>query len=283
MGTSKEAPPTADMRVLASMSKRVRKQVLRFGHVLPVHFGAAFSATDILVALYGRRLRVQPHDPNWPQRDRFILSKGHGAVALYAVLAELGFLNASEIESFGQKGNILAGHPVEAVAGVELATGSLGHGLAIAAGYALAAGLDREDWKSVVVLGDGELNEGSIWESAMFVAHHRLTNVIAVIDRNGYQQEGSTARILDTEPLADKLTAFGWDVIACDGHDHADLARALDLAWIAEDRPVAVVARTVKGKGVSFMENDPTWHMCSVDEAALARAQAELDGGRPGA
>jgi transketolase len=261
---------------LEALAARIRRRVLEFAAVKQVHIGAALSVADILAVLYGRQLHVDPKNPHAPDRDRLILSKGHAALALYGALAERGFLSQALLDGFGEDGNDLAGHPVEAVPGVEAATGALGHGLPVGAGCALAAKLDGHAWKTVVVLGDGELDEGSVWEAAMFAAHRRLDNLIAVVDRNGYQQEGPTAAILDLEPLAAKWAAFGWHVLEADGHDVHQLAAALDSAFAGCGRPVVVLARTVKGKGVPFMENDASWHMGQLQGAQLEQALAAV-------
>lgn len=234
------------------------------------------SIVEILTVLYFRHLQVFPQSPLAPGRDRFILSKGHGVLALYGVLAEAGFLSLDDLAAFGQPGSLLAGHPTEAVPGIDVATGSLGHGLAIGAGLGLAGRVDGATYKTVVLLGDGELNEGSVWEAAMFAAHWSLDRLLAIIDRNGYQQEGPTARVLNTEPLADKWRDFGWNVIEVDGHDLDALCGAVDASERSSGRPSVVIAATVKGKGVPFMEGDPDWHMAWLQGEELERALSAL-------
>lgn len=248
---------------LAVMAARTRMRILdaalgaRKGHVPP-----AFSCTDIVVALYaGGVLRVDPKTPHWPERDRFVLSKGHACLALYAVLSELGFFPPEELDSFAADGVRLAGHPDTEIPGVEAMSGSLGHGLGLAAGMALAARLDGGDRLNVVLMGDGECHEGSVWEAAMFAAHHKLNRLVAIVDRNGLGATGFTEEVVALEPLADRFRAFGWEAVEVDGHSFDALLGVLRPARTRADRrPLAVIARTVKGRGVAFMENSPAWH-----------------------
>jgi transketolase len=268
--------PRATDAQVAAAARRMRRRILRCAARGPSHIGPALSLADILATLYARHLRVDPARPRWAGRDRLVLSKGHGVLALYAALEEAGFLDAALMDGYGDPGSPLAGHPVEYVPGVDAPTGALGHGLSLGAGMALAARMDGRPWSVVVVMGDGELDEGSVWEAAMFAAHQRLDGLVAVVDRNGYQQEGPTARILDLEPLADKWRAFGWHAVEVPGHDPATLSRAFDAALARPGRPTVLIARTVKGRGVSFMENEPAWHMGRLDPPTLARALAEV-------
>jgi transketolase len=238
------------------------------------HIGGDFSVTDILATLYGAVLNVNPFEPANPDRDRLILSKGHSAGALYATLAHCGFFPVRELETFAQPLSALNGHPNRTkVPGVETNTGPLGHGFPVAVGCALAARLTGSSSRTFVVLGDGELQEGSNWEAAMTGGHHRLSNLTAVVDRNGLQQGAPTKETKDLEPLADKWESFGWEVKVVDGHDYAQLYAALREA--GTDRPVCVIANTVKGKGVSFMENRVEWHhkVPSGDQVVAARAE----------
>jgi transketolase len=227
------------------------------GHVPP-----AFSWVEIGVALfYGGHLNVRPHDPGWKDRDRFILSKGHGCLTLYAMLADLGFFSKNELANFCGPGSLLAGHPDTNIPGVEGISGSLGHGLGVSAGLALGAKLHFRPWKVVTVLGDGECQEGSVWEAAMFASHHQLQNLVAIIDRNGLGASTYTENSVALEPLVDKWEAFGWEVVTIDGHSF----EALDQVFAAfrqktSGKPLVVLAQTVKGKGVSFMEASVNWH-----------------------
>ncbi|MDD5614395.1 MAG: transketolase [Candidatus Omnitrophica bacterium] len=241
----------------------LRRQVLEMavnagaGHIAP-----SFSCVEILVALhYGGIMRLNSKNPSWPLRDRFILSKGQAAVALYAVLADLGFFSKDELMSFTCDGSRLGGHTENTLAGVEAFTGSLGHGLSIAAGLALAAKMDKKRYKTFALLGDGECHEGSIWEAAMFASRHKLNNLIAIVDHNGLSATDVLKSYLDVEPLADKWKAFGWQVKTVDGHNISQLILALKEGHGQKSqKPLVLIAKTIKGKGVSFMENNPIWH-----------------------
>jgi transketolase len=258
------------------LSRRLRAHALRLvHHAHASHIGSALSLADLLAVLYGRILRVDPAHPDWPARDRFLLSKGHAATALYAVLAERGFFPLDWLEHFGEDQSPLLGHASHHVPGVEISSGSLGHGLPIAGGLALAARADGLPLRVFALLSDGELNEGSVWEAALFAAHHRLAALTAVVDVNGQQGFGRTEEVLNLEPLADKWRAFGWQVTEVDGHDHPALLRA--FAPSEGDRPTVVLARTIKGKGVSFMEDQLAWHYKSPSDEQLAAALHELE------
>ncbi|MGW8776556.1 transketolase [Streptomyces sp. NPDC055796] len=249
------------------LARRARQRVVELAARKAVHLGAALSMTDLLAVLYTRGLRYRPDRPDWPDRDLLVLSKGHGAYGLYAILAELGVIEADLAT--------LPGHPSDSVPGVEAATGALGHGLSLGCGMALGARLAGRDQRVVVVTGDGELDEGSNWEAAQFAAHHRLGNLVAVVDRNRLQQEGDTENVNALEPLADKWRAFGWRVAEADGHDTAAVTDAL-AGLRSGDGPAVLIAHTVKGKGVPFAEGDPAWHMGSLDAEQLRTALAAL-------
>jgi transketolase len=239
------------------------------------HIGGDLSVTDILVTLFGGILSVDPERPDWPQRDRFILSKGHCAGALYATLARCGFFDPEELDTFMAPLSALNGHPNRTkVPGVETNTGPLGHGFPVAVGCALAAQLRDEEWRTVVVLGDGELQEGSNWEAAMTASHYRLGSLTAVVDRNRLQQGAGTEETKQLEPLADKWRSFGWEVREVDGHDHGALLEAFAPSTAGD--PVVVVAHTVKGKGVSFIEDRVEWHHKVPNAAQVKIAMEEL-------
>lgn len=261
-----------------ALAKRIRIHAL---HMTSAggssHIGAAFSIADILAVLYGRILRVDPANPGWEDRDRFILSKGHAGAAVYAVLAECGFFPVEKLKTHYQDGSDLSGHVShKGVPGVEVSTGSLGHGLSIGAGMALGAKMDKADYRVFVLLSDGECDEGSTWEAVLFAAHHRLDNLVAIVDYNKFQLDGAIAEILDLEPLADKWRAMKWHVREIDGHDLGAVLEGLE--WATSQRcPACLIAHTVKGKGVSFMEGENAYHGVAPTEEELARALGELE------
>lgn len=263
-----------------AFARAARVEVLRMVHRAKAsHVGGALSMIDILAALYGPggRLRVDPQQADWPERDRFILSKGHACTGLYATLALAGFFPVSTLESYARDDSALMSHASHTVDGVELSTGSLGHGLPVGCGLTYGARVRGQHWRTVVLLSDGELDEGSNWEAILFAGHHRLDRLWAIIDANRIQSLGSVSDVLDLEPLGDKFRAFGWSVIEVDGHDMTALHASLDLANPpVAGKPTVVIARTVKGRGVSFMEDSIHWHYKSPSDAQLADALAEL-------
>lgn len=236
------------------------------------HLGGAFSCADVLTALYFSVLNVDPDRPDDPDRDRFLLSKGHAAVGLYATLAERGFFPVRELAGYGRPGSRLMGHPVRAVPGVELPTGSLGHGLALACGFALANRYAGRTSRSFVLLGDGELQEGSVWEAAIAAASLKLDRLVAVVDRNGLQLTGATEDIAPMEPLAERWRSFGWSVRDVDGHDPAVLAELLDEAPWEPGKPSVLIARTVKGHGLPFLAGRSASHYVTLSPRNHARA-----------
>lgn len=240
--------------------------------------GGCFSSVEILTALYfGNVLRYDTKDPQWRQRDRFILSKGHASAALYTALAYAGFLNPALLDTYCQPGSILGGHPkMHEIPGVEASTGALGHGLVFAEGIALAGKMDGQDWRVFALVGDGECQEGSIWEAAMFAAQHSLGNLTAIIDYNGLQAMDHLDKIIGITPLIDKWKAFGWDVVEVDGHNVNELINILGDRRTLDARPRVVLAHTIKGKGVSFMENEPLWHFRLPNEQELEILKREL-------
>ena len=261
-----------------SLARTIRRQAVRMVHrARASHVGSALSIADIVAVLYGDVLNVDPTDPALATRDRFILSKGHACVAVYAALAARGFFPEEALLRYGQDHAELMNHISHHVPGVEFSTGSLGHGLPFGVGKALAAKRRGQAWRTFVVLSDGEWGEGSNWEACLFAAHHRLDNLVAVIDYNKLQSLTTVAETLGLEPLADKFAAFGWHVREVDGHDHAALSEALSTVPWTPGRPSMLIAHTIKGKGVSYMENSVRWHYSSPDDAQLAQALAELD------
>ncbi len=277
IGAAQAPTGPVDTRELA---RRIRVHALRMtSSGGSAHVGAIFSMADIVAVLYGSVLRVDPARPGWPERDRFILSKGHAGAGVYAALAERGFFPVDKLKTHYQNGSDLSGHVShKGIPGVELSTGSLGHGLSVGTGMAYGARLDRRTHRVVVLLSDGECDEGSNWEAILFAAHHRLDNLVAIVDYNGIQSLAPVAATLELEPFADKWRAFGWGVRECDGHDHLALHGALTAPPSREGRPTVVIARTVKGKGVSFMENTVLWHYRTARDQEFERALAELEG-----
>jgi len=261
-----------------TLATRIRTQVLTMSYrTRSSHVGTSLSMADLLAVLYGGILRVDPARPDWPDRDRFILSKGHGCAAVYAVLAEMGFFPKEWLESYDRDGSPLVRHITHTnVPGVEASTGSLGHGLALGCGMALAGKRDGRPYRVFVMLSDGECDEGSTWEAALFAPHHRLCNLVAIVDYNKIQAFGRVKEVLDLEPLADKWRAFGWAAREIDGHDFAQIEDALLGIPFDAGRPSCIIAHTVKGKGVSFMENELAWHYKNPDAEELRRALVEL-------
>lgn len=245
------------------------------------HIPACLSVVEILTVLYHQVLHVDPENPRDPDRDRFILSKGHASVALYAILADKGFISYEQLATYGHSGTMLGGHPdMYAVVGVEASTGALGHGFGFGVGMALVGKMDGKDWRVFTLLGDGECQEGSVWEAAMFAPQHNLDNLIAIIDYNKLQALDRLANIVSLEPLADKWKSFGWEVREVDGHDTPALLDIFQAVPFASGKPSLVVAHTIKGKGISFMENVPIWHyrLPNADEMKIACAQLGIDG-----
>jgi transketolase len=241
------------------------------------HIGGSLSITEILTILYFKYLNVKADDPAWPERDRFVLSKGHAAAGFIPVLAKKGYFPEEELKSFNHFGSPFAMHPdSNKVLGCDASAGSLGHGLAMAAGMGLGARYQKKSFKTVCLLGDGECCEGSVWEAAMAMSHFKLGNVITIVDRNRLMIDGNTEEIMHLEPFADKWRSFGFEVIEVDGHSFAELAGALDRAWAATDKPVLVLANTTKGKDVDFMENNVKWHYGSGDSELCEKAKASI-------
>jgi transketolase len=269
--------PALATAALAQRAQRIREHIVDMcagpegGHI-----GGSLSLVEILTALYFGVMRVDPAAPRAAESDVLILSKGHGAICLYAVLAERGFFPVADLAGYGRPGSSLTGHPIRAVPGVEMPSGSLGHGLALGVGFALAARLERAERRCFVVLGDGELQEGSVWEAAMAVSSLGLDRLVAVVDRNGLQITGSTETIVELEPLAERWRSFGWAVREVDGHDLAALLLALGAAPVDPGRPTVVIARTTKGRGLPFIEGRRKSHYARLSERERERALAAL-------
>jgi len=265
--------------VLEKKARQIRLEILEtIVHAGKGHIGGALSCVDLVVTLfYGNILRFNPKEPDMPSRDRFIFSKGHAGIALYVVLADLGFFSKEELKDFNKGGSRLAEHPDRRVPGVEIVSGSLGHGLNIGAGMALAAKMDNKEYSTIVLLGDGECYEGTVWEAAMFASHHELDNLVAIIDRNRLCVLDFTEKINKLEPLSEKWNSFGWEVIEIDGHSYKELLHVLGTHKNRiSNKPLLVLANTIKGKGVSFMENKSEWHHGVPKPEQLKLARKEL-------
>lgn len=240
------------------------------------HPGGSLSELEILIALYFRTMRHNPEEPNWPDRDRLVLSKGHASPGLYAVLARAGYIQHHELATFRKLESRLQGHAHPLTPGVEMNSGSLGMGLSFALGCALAGRLERKEYLVYAILGDGECDEGEVWEAAMAASHHKAHNLIAIVDRNRIQNDRFTDEVMTLEPLAQKWRAFGWRVLETDGHDFPSLLATIDKARRRRTRPTVIIAHTVKGKGVSFMENNPAFHGRAPNKDEFAQAMKEL-------
>jgi len=266
---------TTDISTLKNIASQIRGRIITTSHQTHTpHLGSCLSCVDILIAAYFSTLKIDPAKPADPQRDRFILSKGHGAAALFQVLALKGFYPEAMLKSYGEDGGIFAEHPPtpDHLPGIEAATGSLGHGLPIGLGMALAGRIKQQEYDVTVLLGDGECNEGSVWEGAMMAAGQQVGNLLAIVDFNKWQATGRSEEILALGPLVDKWRAFGWEASEIDGHDMDALTAVMGRKRSRVGKPIAVVAHTVKGKGVSFMEDDNNWHyrIPTADEVVAA-------------
>ena len=271
------SPAPAAGEDLERIARQLRFKLIQMSHAAGTpHLGSALSCVDILVAAYWKILKIDPAHPRDPGRDRFILSKGHAATALYATLAARNFFPAAWLDTFAQHHSPLAEQPAPGCApGVELATGSLGHGLPVGLGIALAARIQKQDFRVIVVMSDGECNEGSVWEAALFAPRHRLDNVAIIVDYNKWQATGRSNEVMALQSLREKFAAFGWSAREVDGHDISALAAAMEKIPDGSGKPIAIVANTIKGRGVSFMEDDNNWHyrVPTADEVAAARKE----------
>lgn len=263
---------------LMDMAARIRCDIIEMVHAAGEgHPGGSLSSADLITALYFRVLRIDPRCPDWPDRDRFILSKGHACPAWYAALIERGFLARSHLTTLRRLDSVLQGHPDMCKApGIDMTAGSLGHGLSAGLGMALAARLHQRDYRVFVIIGDGESQEGAIWEAALAAPGMGAGNLVAITDQNRIQNDDFVARVIPMEPLADKWRAFGWRVVEIDGHDMAQIVAALEAVDPRSVQPTMIVAHTIKGKGVSFMEDDPAWHGRAPNDAEAAQALAEI-------
>ena len=273
--TSAETPSFTE---LEAISKRVRRSIIEMITAAKSgHPGGSLSAVELLVGLYFDQMKHDPKNPKWTDRDRFILGKGHAAPVLYAVMAEAGYVPKDQLNTLRKMGSIYQGHPdVRFIPALEASTGSLGEGLSVGLGMAIAARLNGSPSRTYVMLGDGEIQEGQIWEAAMFGSFHKLDNIVALIDYNKIQLDGWVKDIMDLEPIGDKWRAFGWHTITIDGHNPAEVRSAYIEAVATKGKPTAIIAHTIKGKGVSFMENNPKFHGTAPNPEEFQKAMAEL-------
>ncbi len=275
----KHAREAVDAVALADKACELRRAIVNmFAHAGGGHFGGSLSAAEIITALYFKVLHVRPDEPAWPERDRFVLSKGHAAPALYAALAERGFFPKGWMDTFEEPGNPLTMHPnMRRVPGLDASTGSMGHGLSIGVGMALAARMDGLGYRVFVLLGDGETQEGSIWEATMAAAHYQLDNLVVIVDHNCLSCDGIIEQLMRIEPIAPRWESFGWSTQEIDGHSVEEVVEALESIPYRQKSPSAIIARTVKGKGLSFMENKPQCHRINISPQQVQQALTEID------
>jgi transketolase len=267
------------VRRLEAKARIVRRDIVQMIHESGTagHYGGSLSCADILTCLYFHVLKHDPRNPLWEDRDRFVLSKGHAAPALYAVLMETGYVARQHLSTFKKIGSILQGHPdMKMTPGIEMSTGSLGPGLSVALGMALAGRVDSKGYRVYVLLGDGELDEGNVWEAAMAASHYGLDTITALVDRNCLQISGSTEECLRLEPLVDRWKSFGWDVVQIDGHDIVQILESLDHASKVRGKPALIIAQTVKGRGIPFLENRKESHSCALSDEEYQQIMRDL-------
>ncbi len=269
-----------DHKGLKDIARNIRKDIVSMIHTSKSgHPGGSLSAVEILTALYFDEMNIDPNNCKMEDRDRFILSKGHAAPVLYATLAHKGYFDRDELNGLRKINRMLQGHPdMKGTPGVDMSTGSLGQGFSVACGMAMASKLDNAPWRVYTLLGDGEVQEGIVWEAAMSAAHYKLDNMVAFLDYNGLQIDGKNEDVMNIGPIVDKFKAFGWNVIEIDGHDFDQIFAALDMAKETVGKPTMIVAKTIKGKGISFMENEAGWHGAAPSDNDLEIALADLGG-----
>ena len=270
---------TQEKKQLSIMACKVRMGIIESTHAAKCgHPGGSLSAADMITYLYNKEMNVNPAEPKWAERDRFVLSKGHCAPALYAALAHRGFFPVEDLITLRKVGSYLQGHPnMNTVPGVDMSTGSLGQGISTACGMALAAKQQKKTNRVYTLLGDGETQEGQVWEACMFAAHYKLDNLVVIIDNNGLQIDGDVAKVMSPYPYREKLEGFGFHVLAIDGHDFDQIEEALNTAKTIQGKPTAIIMKTVKGKNVSFMENNAGWHGVAPNDAQYEQAMSELN------
>ncbi|MEO3997021.1 transketolase [Mesorhizobium sp. CAU 1732] len=267
---------------LADRAKFVRLETLRLTRIAGAgHYSSTFSCAELLAVLYYAHLRIDPANPQWPDRDRFVLSKGHAAIGLYPVLADLGFYPPSKLDDFTRLGSAFGDHPdMKKIPGIDFSSGSLGHGLSVALGMALAGRVAKRDYRVYCMLGDGELNEGQVWEAAMAAGHYKLQGLVGIVDRNQLSIDGPTEKVMSVEPLEDRFRAFGWEVHRIDGHDLAAVMETFSgLKPAGEGKPQMIIADTIKGKGVKYMELSLDWHVGNLVGADYDDAWSEIEAG----
>ena len=266
------------VKSLNEKAREIRKDIVELVYNAKVgHIGGSLSSTDVMTTLYYSVLNVDPKNPKMEDRDRFIMSKGHSVEVLYCILADKGFFQKEKLKDFSKFGSTLIGHPNNKNAGVEMNTGALGHGLSVSVGMAIGGKRDKKEYRVFTIMGDGELAEGSVWEGAMAAAHYKLDNLTAIIDRNRLQISGSTEDVMSLDSLEEKWTSFGWNVISVDGHNIEELLKAFSKESIIKDKPTMVIANTIKGKGISYMENLAKWHHGVPTEEEYNLAIKELE------
>ena len=269
-----------DHKGLKEIARNIRKDIVSMIHTSKSgHPGGSLSAVEILTALYFDEMNIDINNCKMEDRDRFVLSKGHAAPVLYATLAHKGYFDREELNGLRKINRMLQGHPdMKAIPGVDMSTGSLGQGFSVACGMAMASKLDNAPWRVYTLLGDGEVQEGIVWEAAMSASHYKLDNLVAFLDYNGLQIDGKTEDVMNIGPIVDKFKAFGWNVIEIDGHDFDQIFAALYMAKETVGKPTIIIAKTIKGKGVSFMENEAMWHGLALSDSDLERALLDLGG-----